>query len=64
MMRNEATGHRKLTLKMVFILRTQWQGPAAAAGRRLRGEFKSEFLCFESRLGFGGVSFKTVFADS
>lgn len=24
MMRNEATGHRKLTLKMVFIFRTQW----------------------------------------
>lgn len=56
MMRNEATGHRKLTLKMVFILRTQWQSPAAAAGRWLKGEFKSEFLCFESQLGFGGVS--------
>lgn len=27
-------------------------------------EFKSEFLCFESQLGFGGVSVRTVLSDS
>lgn len=33
-------------------------------GRRwLRGGFKSEFLCFESQLGFEGVSIKTVYSD-
>lgn len=44
MMRNEATGHRKLTLKMVFIWRPQWQSPAAAVGWRLRGNLNQSFF--------------------
>lgn len=42
MMRNEATGHRKLTLKMVFIWRPQWQSPATAVG--LRGNLNQSFF--------------------
>lgn len=38
--------------------------PRCCCGLAPEREFKSEFLCFESQLGFGGVSFRTVLSDS
>lgn len=69
MMRNEATGHRKWTLKMVFIWRPQWQSPAAAAaavGQSLGGNLNQTFFALNLSWVLGqflsGLCFLTVVA--
>lgn len=64
MMRNEATGHRKLTLKMVFIWRPQWQSPAAAVGWCLRGNLNQSFFALSLSWVLGEFLFRTVLSDS
>lgn len=67
MMRNEATGHRKLTLKMVFIFRPRWQGWAAhgalCLGDSVEGEMELGISLLWVSAGFGGVSFKILCSD-
>lgn len=67
MMRNEATGHRKLTLKTVFIFRRRWQSWAACGalclGGRVEGEMERGISLPWISAGFGGVSFKIPCSD-